>query len=151
MKKAIILIVLLLLAGGGVLGGMAVMGMGPLAQYIATQPTIPSAAPPPPPAARLIDLDTMGIPIIEGNTVTGRVFFNLQLDVLPENAEPVKQLMPRLQSAFLQELLVYMPRHLRERSKLDTTLVQQQLLGVARRVAGAKVRSVQIKNYIEQH
>ncbi len=151
MKKAIILIVLLLLAGGGVLGGMAVMGMGPLAQYIATQPTVPAAAPPPPPAARLIDLDTMGIPIIEGNTVTGRVFFNFQLDVLPENAEPVKQLMPRLQSAFLQELLVYMPRHLRERNKLDTTLVQQQLLGVARRVAGAKIRSVQIKNYIEQH
>lgn len=151
MKKVIILVILLLLAGGGVLGGMAVMGMGPLAQYVPAPPDVPSASPPPPPTARLIDMETMGIPIIEGSAVTGRLFLNLQLDVTPENADRIKAIMPRVQSAFLQELLVYLPRHMRERDKLDPTLLQQQLLLVARRVAGGKVRSVLIKNYIEQH
>lgn len=151
MKKVIILIVLLLLAGGGVLGGLAVMGMGPLAPYVAASPEVASTTPPPPPAARLIDMDTMGIPVIEGSTVTGRLFLNLQLDVAPENADKIKAIMPRVQSAFLQDLLVYLPRHMRERDKLDPVLLQQQLLLVARRVAGGKIRSVLIKNYIEQH
>jgi hypothetical protein len=150
MKKVVIAIILLLMAGGGVLGGMAVMGMGPLAQFVAEQQPAAAPAPPPPPAARLIDLETMGVPIIEGGTVTGRMFLNLQIDVAPENAERVKQVLPRLQSAFLQELLVYLPRHLRERDSLDTMLLQQQLLLVARRVAGSKVRGVLVKNFLDQ-
>lgn len=150
MKKLIILLVLLALAGGGVLGGMAVMGMGPLAKYMTPKEDVPTAAPPPPPAARLIDIETIGVPIIEGSAVTRRIFFNLQLDVAPENAEAVKAVLPRVQSAFLQELLIYLPRHLRDRDKLDTTLVQQQLLLSARKVAGSRVRGVMIKNFNEQ-
>lgn len=151
MKKVIIIIVLLAIAGGGVFGGMAVMGMGPLAQYVASAPDAPKAAPPPPPAARLIDMETLGIPIIEGSAVTRRVFLNLQLDVAPDRADQVKAVLPRLQSAFLQEMLVYLPRHLRERDKLDTTLLQQHLLLIARKVAGARVRGVVVKNFVEQN
>lgn len=150
MKKFIIMVILLLLVTTGVLGGLAVMGMGPFAQYIATQPQLPSAAPPPSPVGRLIDMDTMGIPIIEAGSVTGRMFINLQLDVTSENADAIKLVMPRLQSAFLMELLTYLPRHLRDHDKLDTTLLQQQLLQVAHRVARGKVRGVLVKNFTQQ-
>lgn len=152
MKKVIIIIVLLLVAGGGTLGGMAVMGMGPLASFVQDMPeTPPKVEPPPPPASRMIDVDTLGIPVIDGGIVTRRIFLNVQIEVAPENADKIKALMPRLQNAFLQELLVYMPRHLRDRDKIDPILLQQQLLLTARKVAGNQVRSVNLKNFVEQH
>lgn len=152
MKKVIIIIVLLLVAGSGVLGGMAVMGMGPLASFVQDMPDAPpKVEPPPPPASRMIDVDTLGIPVIDGGIVTRRIFLNVQLEVAPENAERVKSVMPRLQSAFLQEMLVYMPRHLRDRDKIDPVLLQQHLLLIARKITGNRVRSVNLKNFVEQH
>lgn len=137
MKKAIVIVVLLALMGGGALGGLGLMGMGPLADYVkrdagsGAAPAAPAA-----PATRDIAVDTLGVPLFEGGAVRTRLFLNLQLKVLADAAPAVQHALPRLQSAFLEDMLQFMPYHLRDRAKIDPELVAQRLLKVARRVAG---------------
>lgn len=151
MKKLVIILALLALVAGGALGGLGLAGMGPLAGYIAGKPAeaaTASAAPAPP---RLIDLETIGIPLFEGNAVRARLFLNVRLAVPPEMGEKLAAQTPRFQDAFLSDLLAYMPRHLRERDRVDVALVQKRLLKVARKVAGdAAVHEVTIAHAFER-
>lgn len=151
MKKIIIILVLLVLIAGGALGGLAIAGMGPLAMYFAeSKPESVAAdlseAPP-----GLVDLETIAVPIFEGNLVRSRLFLNVQISVDPASGGTVAANMPRLQDAVLSDLLVYMPFHLRDRDKVDLSLVRNRLLKVARKVAGdSAVREVTITSAFER-
>ncbi len=149
--KAVVIVLLLALIAGGTLGGLGLVGMGPLAAYVGKAADGETAAAPPPgPKLRNIQLDTIGVPVFEGQSVRARIFFNLQLEVDPAVAPQVSANLPRIQSALLEDMMSYLPYHLRDREQVDAATVQERMLKVARHVMGDAVHGVVVVNAFVQ-
>lgn len=152
MAKIVLILVLLGIIFGGALAGLGVVGLGPLAAMAGEQPPAP---PPASPSAagepRLVKMETVGVPLFAGNSVRSRLFLNIQLAVEPTISRRFSEMTPRLQDAFLTDLIAHMPDHLRDRDKVDVPVLQRRLLKVAQRVTGPEViRAVTITHAFER-
>lgn len=140
MVRLIFIVIAFLLMMGGLLGGLYFWGIDPLQKFnelIGNAPAAPSGDIKPvklPPT--FVEYGLLSIPVIQDHEVHKQVEMILRLEVPFEKREIVAQNIPRLQNAFLQDMMEYMPMHLRNGRRLDQAVVSQRLTSVAQRTLG---------------
>lgn len=85
----------------------------------------------------LIDMDPLSIPVFQGNKVAATVQINVKLVTNDEKkAERIKKIIPIIADAFISDLHGFMPRLLKDKKKIDYTIIKQRLQLISNKVAG---------------
>lgn len=140
MVRLIFIIVAFLLMMGGLVGGLYFWGIDPLQKFNAlvgnapADPTQPAKVATTPPT--YVEYGLLSVPVIQDHEVRKQVEMILRLEVPFEKREIVAQNIPRLQGAFLEDMMEYMPIHLRNGRRLDQSVVAQRLESVAQKTLG---------------
>lgn len=141
MVRLIFIIIAFLLVMGGLVGGLYFWGIDPLEKFnvlIGNAPSVPGAEVKPtvaPPS--YVEYGLLAVPVIEEREVRKQVEMILRLEVPFDKREIVAQNIPRLQSAYLQDMMEYLPIHLRNGRRLDPPTVSQRLLKLTEKTIGA--------------
>jgi hypothetical protein len=135
-KMVIMGVVALLVLVGGAVGGMVAFKVGPFKPAM-EEAAEPSAQPMAKPS--IIKMDTMPIPVINDRELQRRIDFTIKLSVDPDKKDEIYGVLPRLQNAFVSDMLVFMPLHMRGRKDADPDLVKKRLMKVADRTLGPGV------------
>lgn len=164
MKKIAAIVVLLLLIGVGVIAGLAFVGVEPVASMVREK--IPAVgqfikAPedkenkpvaPPLPKYSYVEVETLQIPVItnDGGPVK-QLFLELRLEVPLGRQVEMNEIMPRLQHAFIKDMHVFLPWHMRGRAVPDLAVVKQRLKLVSDKMVGPQlVNDVLIRAVVER-
>ncbi|MBF0307015.1 MAG: hypothetical protein HQL41_15335 [Alphaproteobacteria bacterium] len=164
MKKLVAILVLLLLIGVGVIAGMAFAGIEPVASMVRDK--IPGAAKfikapeekenkpaaPALPKYSYVEMETLQIPVIsnDGGPIR-QLFLELRIEVPLGRAPEMSEAMPRLQHAFIKDMHVFLPWHMRGREVPDLTLVKRRLKLVSDKVVGPQLATdVLIRAVVER-
>lgn len=141
MIRLIFLVIAFLLMVGGIIGGLYFWGIDPLARFNAlignapAEPLLegqaPMAAPP-----SYVDFGLLVVPVIQDREVKKQAEMILRLEVPFEKKEVVAQNLPRLQNAFLEDMMAYLPYQLRSSSSLDEAAIRNRLNIIAEKVLG---------------
>ncbi|WP_346344011.1 flagellar basal body-associated protein FliL [Magnetospirillum sulfuroxidans] len=140
MIRLVFIIIAFLLMMGGLVGGLYFWGIDPLEKFnslIGNAPAAPGGAakvvttPP-----SFVEYGLLSVPVIEDHEVRRQVEIILRLEVPFEKREIVAQNIPRLQNAYLQDMMEYLPIHLRNGRRLDPVGVSQRLLKLSERTLG---------------
>lgn len=141
MIRLLFIVVAFLLMLGAVIGGLYFWGIDPLARLEAMM----GIGPPADPAAEsavgskkpaYVDFGLLMVPIIQDRELKGRAEMIVRLQVSDDNKVRVAQELPRLQHAYLQDMLGFLPLHLRESGDVRTAVISQRLVRVAEKTIG---------------
>ncbi len=146
--RLIFIIVALLMLIGAAIGGMYFFGIDPLAKLGITAPVIQKDAPPPPPIPpSYVEFGVLIIPIIQDREVKKQAEMIVRLEVDPKNKEIVAKNLPRLQNAFLGDMIGFLSISLRDGQPLDVPSIQRRLLMVGDKTLGAGyLKGVTVEN-----
>lgn len=141
MVRLIFIVIAFLLLLGAFVGGLYFWGIDPLAKVNAivggapaAEGSTPGVAAPSPPA--FVDYGLLQVPVVQDHEVRKQAELILRLDVPSNKREVVAQNLPRLQNAFLQDMMEFLPVHLRGGRRLDPEVVRARLKQVADRTLG---------------
>ncbi|KAF0224730.1 MAG: hypothetical protein FD176_912 [Rhodospirillaceae bacterium] len=140
MVRLIFIVIAFLLVMGGLVGGLYFWGIDPLEKFnvlIGNAPSAPGEAKPTIIPPSYVEYGLLAVPVIEDREVRKQVEMILRLEVPFEKREIVAQNIPRLQSAYLQDMMEYLPIHLRNGRRLDPPTVSQRLLKLTEKTIGA--------------
>lgn len=151
MIRLIFLVIAFLLMVGGIIGGLYFWGVDPLARFnalIGNAPAEPlhgeQAAPATPPS--YVEFGLLIVPVIQDREVKKQAEMILRLEVPYEKKEVVAQNLPRLQNAFLEDMMAFLPYQLRLTSSLDEVAIRNRLNIIAEKVLGpGMVKGVSIE------
>ncbi len=149
MVRLIFMVVALLMLIGAVIGGLYFWGVDPLAKLGITAPMIAKepAAPPPPPPPTYVDFGLLIVPVIQGREVKKQAEMIVRLEVDPKNKEIVAKNLPRLQNAYLAEMMTYLGASVKEGQPLDIPAIRRRLTASAEKtLGGVYVKDVAIEN-----
>lgn len=148
MVRLIFIIVALLILIGAVFGGLYFMGIDPLVKLGITQPVVHGdEPPPPPPPPTYVDFGLLIVPVIQDREVKKQAEMIVRLAVDPVNKEIVAKNLPRLQNAYLEDLIGYLSVTLRDGQQLDTNAIARRLVQVAEKtLGGVYVKDAVIEN-----
>jgi hypothetical protein len=141
MIRLIFIVVAFLLMVGGLIGGLYFWGVDPLAKFnalvgnapaIPETPAAPVAVPP-----SFVEFGLLIVPVVQDREIKKQAEMIIRLEVPHEKKERVAQNLPRLQNAFLQEMMSFLPSHLRTATQLDHAVIQRRLYMQAEKVLGA--------------
>ncbi len=140
MVRVIFIVVALLLLLAGVVGGLYFWGIDPLARLGLVNPLhqteAPPAPPPPPPPPGYVDFGLLTVPVIQNREVRKQAEMIIRLQVESRNKEIVARNLPRLQNAFLEDMITYLGATVRVGQPLDLEGISRRLVGVAERTLG---------------
>ncbi len=135
--------------GAGV-GGMYFFGIDPLAKLGITNPIAHKAElppPPPPPLPTYVDFGILIVPVIQDHEVKKQAEMIVRLEVEPKNKEIVAKNLPRLQNAYLEDMIGYLSLSLRDDQPIDILSVRRRLLSVGDKTLGpGYLKDVVIEN-----
>ncbi len=134
---------------GAVIGGLYFWGVDPLAKLGITAPMMSKepAAPPPPPPPVYVDFGLLIVPVIQDREVKKQAEMIVRLEVDPKNKEIVAKNLPRLQNAYLAEMITYLGATVREGQPLDIPAIRRRLTTSAEKtLGGLYVKDVVIEN-----
>lgn len=140
MIRLIFILIAFLLMMGGLVGGLYFWGIDPLEKFnalIGNAPSDPMAATKPvsvPPS--FVEYGLLAVPVVEDGEVHKQVEMILRLEVPFNKREIVAQNIPRLQSAYLQDMMEYLPIHLRNGRRLDPDVISRRLLKLTDKALG---------------
>ena len=156
MKKILILVVAVLLLLGAVVGGLIFWGMDPLAMVglkkgdltnkakeaaAAAVAAIPVAQP------TYVDFGLLVVPVVINHEVRSQADLVIRLQVNDKKVEDVAKYMPRLQAAFVEDMMEFIPKVLHDYGMLDMAVIRNRLVEVGARVYGPDViQAVIIEN-----
>ncbi|WP_242442916.1 flagellar basal body-associated protein FliL [Magnetospirillum sp. 15-1] len=149
MVRLIFLVVALLMLIGAVIGGLYFWGVDPLAKLGITAPMMSKepAAPPPPPPPVYVDFGLLIVPVIQDREVKKQAEMIVRLEVDPKNKEIVAKNLPRLQNAYLAEMITYLGATVREGQPLDVPAIRRRLtISAEKTLGGIYVKDVVIEN-----
>lgn len=141
MIRLIFIVIAFLMMIGAVIGGLYFWGIDPLAKLNVmlgqvpadpNQPQEPAVA-----APSYVDFGILIVPVIQDRQVKKQAEMILRLRVPYDKKEKVAQQLPRLQAAFLSEMMAFLPNRLRDTNTLDTMAVSDRLTKVAGKVLGS--------------
>ncbi len=90
----------------------------------------------------LIDMDSLAIPVFQGNKIAATVQMNIKLVTDDEDkAERIKKVLPIIADAFISDLHGFLPRLLKAKKKVDYVIIKQRLELIANKVLGKGVIS----------
>jgi hypothetical protein len=136
MKLIIIIVIVLIILGGGVLSGMAVLGMGGPLVGIIPQMDAPPKVELGLTTPMILPLDPMAIPVIENHEIAKQVNLEVKLLVERSKGPAISAVSPKLYSAVLEDLIVFMPIHLRDREEVDKEALKRRIMIVSERTIG---------------
>lgn len=93
--------------------------------------------------AILIDMDTLVLPVIQGDQIAGTIQIQVKLETNgQENAIFLKQRLTKVNDAFVKDLHSFIPRLLKKKERLDVIILKNRLKVVGERLLG--------KGYIDE-
>ncbi len=143
------MVVGLLMLIGAIIGGLYFWGVDPLAKLGITAPMMNKepAAPPPPPPPTYVDFGLLIVPVIQDREVKKQAEMIVRLEVDPKNKEIVAKNLPRLQNAYLAEMMTYLGVTVKEGQALDIPAIRRRLTASAEKtLGGVYVKDVVIEN-----
>lgn len=143
------MVVALLMLIGAVIGGLYFWGVDPLAKLGITAPIMNKepAAPPPPPPPSYVDFGLLIVPVIQDREVKKQAEMIVRLVVDAKDKEIVAKNIPRLQNAYLAEMISYLGVTVREGQPLDVAGIRRRLVMSAEKTLGGPyVKDVVIEN-----
>lgn len=148
MIRVIFIVISLLLLLAGVVGGLYFWGIDPLAKLGIDNPlSHHDAPPPPPPTPSYVDFGLLMVPVIQNHEVRKQAEMIVRLEVEPRNKDIVARNLPRLQNAFLEDMINFLSTNLQPDQPLDTQAISRRLMVVADRTLGpGYLRRVVIEN-----
>lgn len=138
MIRLIVIVVAFLIMVGGLIGGLYFWGIDPLAKFnqlVGNAPADPNAPVKVQPQS-YVDFGILIVPVVQDREVKKQAEMILRLEVPYDKKEVVAQNLPRLQNAYLQELMSFLPIHLRDSDRLDQAVVRRRLTLLSERVLG---------------
>lgn len=136
MIRLVFIIIAFLMLVGAVIGGLYFWGIDPLAKLgLVTAPADPNqpaqAAQSSPPS--YVDFGLLIVPVVQDREIKKQVEMILRLQVADGKRELVAHNLPRLQHAYLQDMMSFLPGHLREGQPLDLVVIRRRMVLVADR------------------
>lgn len=133
------MVVAFLLMVAAIIGGLYFWGIDPLDRFnqlIGNAPAQKEAGPAPvlvtPPS--YVDFGLLIVPVVQDRELKKQAEMILRLEVPFEKKEIVAQNLPRLQNAFLEDMMAFLPYQLRDNASLDHTAIRRRLLQVCDKV-----------------
>ncbi|MBC7908103.1 MAG: flagellar basal body-associated protein FliL [Rhodospirillaceae bacterium] len=139
----IFMVVAFLLMMGAIIGGLYFWGIDPLEKFNVLVGNAPApadtrgatkvavVAPP-----SFVDFGLLIVPVVQGREVKKQAEMILRLEVPSDKKEVVAQNLPRLQNAFLADMMAFLPYQLRDNAPLDTVAVRRRLTALSDKVLG---------------
>jgi flagellar FliL protein len=148
--RLILIVVALLVLVGGAVGGMYFLGIDPLVKLGISAPVVQKdAPPPPPPPPAYVEFGVLIVPVIQDREVKKQAEMIVRLEVDPKNKEIVGRNIPRLQNAFLADMIGFLSMTVREGQLLDGPGIQKRLLATCEKTLGGPyVKDVSIENAV---
>ena len=148
MKKILLLVVVVILLLGGVVGGLYFWGKDPLAMIGLKNGDITNKAkeaaaaavaviPVTPPS--YVDFGVLVIPVIQNHEVRSQADLVIRLQVKNDKTEEVAKFMPRLQAAFVEQMMEFVPKVLHDYGNLDMNALSKRMVEVGATVYGPGV------------
>ena len=118
MIRLIFMVVAFLMMVGAIIGGLYFWGIDPLDRFNqlignAPAPKGDSTAAPVVTPPSYVDFGLLIVPVVQDREVRKQAEMILRLEVPFEKKEIVAQNLPRLQNAFLEDMMAFLPYHLR--------------------------------------
>lgn len=151
MIRLIFLVIAFLMMVGGIIGGLYFWGIDPLERFnslIGNAPAEPKAAEQPKPTVppSYVDFGLLIVPVVQDREVKKQAELILRLEVPFEKKEVVAQNLPRLQNAFLEDMMAFLPYQLRYTSELDEAAIRNRLNVISEKILGpGMVKNVSIE------
>lgn len=132
------MVIAFLMMVGAIIGGLYFWGVDPLARFnqlIGNAPAPREAggsvvvSPP-----SYVDFGLLIVPVVQDREVRKQAEMILRLEVPFDKKEVVAQNLPRLQNAFLEDMMAFLPYQLRDNSSLDNTAIRRRLLIICDKV-----------------
>ena len=151
MIRLIFMVIAFLMMVGAIIGGLYFWGIDPLDRFNQLigkapahkegEPVVPSVTPP-----SFVDFGLLIVPIVQDREVRKQAEMIIRLEVPFEKKEIVAQNLPRLQNAFLEDMMAFLPYQLRDRSDLDHAAIRRRMLVICDKVlAPGWVKDVSIE------
>ncbi|MBI3446164.1 MAG: flagellar basal body-associated protein FliL [Magnetospirillum sp.] len=144
----IFIVIALLMMIGAVVGGLYFWGIDPLAKLGITAPAVhKDDTPPPPPPPSYVDFGLLIVPVIQDREVKKQAEMIVRLQVDPKDKEIVAKNLPRLQNAYLAEMMAYLSVNVREGQPLDIPAIRRRLVVSAEKTLGGPyIKDIAIEN-----
>jgi len=98
-----------------------------------------------------IDMETMALPIFQGNRVAATVQIQVKLETNNKKAERIRQMMPIITDAFVRDLHSFIPRLLRAEERIDVLIIKQRLQMIGDKVTGkGTISNVLVQSILDQ-
>lgn len=139
MIRLVFMVVAFLMMVGAIIGGLYFWGIDPLDRFnqlIGNAPapkenaSVPKVIAPP----SYVDFGLLIVPVVQDREVRKQAEMILRLEVPFEKKEIVAQNLPRLQNAFLEDMMAFLPYQLRDSSSLDHVAIRRRLLTICDKV-----------------
>ena len=140
MIRIVFIVVALLLMIGAAIGGLYFWGIDPMAKFntlIGKTPPGPVSDAPVVVPPTYVDFGLLIVPVIRDREVKKQAEMIIRLQVRQDKKSMVANRLPRLQAAFLEDMLGFLPNIVRDNQPLDTEAVRRRLVIVAERTMGA--------------
>lgn len=153
MIRVIFIVISLLLLIAAVVGGLYYWGVDPLAKLGLVTPVDQGTSPAPPPPSSssppsYVDFGLLMVPVIQNREVLRQAEMIVRLEVDSRNKDIVARNLPRLQNAFLEDMITFLANNLRPDQPADVEAIRRRLLIIAERTLGpGYVRDVVIDNF----
>ncbi|HLO77315.1 MAG TPA: flagellar basal body-associated protein FliL [Magnetospirillum sp.] len=139
MVRLIFMVIAFLMMVAAIIGGLYFWGIDPLERFnqlIGNAPAPKEAAPVAKPATppSYVDFGLLIVPVVQDREVRKQAEMILRLEVPFEKKELVAQNLPRLQNAFLEDMMAFLPYQLRDNPYLDQSAIRRRLLTVCDKV-----------------
>lgn len=139
MIRLIFMVVAFLMMVAAIIGGLYFWGIDPLDRFnqlIGNAPAQKETGPAPvlvtPPS--YVDFGLLIVPVVQDRELKKQAEMILRLEVPFEKKEIVAQNLPRLQNAFLEDMMAFLPYQLRDNASLDHAAIRRRLLQVCDKV-----------------
>ena len=148
MKKILILVVVVILLLGAVVGGMFFWGMDPLAlvglkkDELATKAKEAATASMAAITAKqptFVDFGVLVVPVVINHEIRSQADLVIRLQVVQSKTEEVAKYMPRLQAAYVEDMMEFVPKVLHDYGTLDIDAIRNRLVVVGAKVYGPDV------------
>ncbi|MCR6632189.1 MAG: flagellar basal body-associated protein FliL [Magnetospirillum sp.] len=139
MIRLIFMVIAFLMMVGAIIGGLYFWGVDPLDRFnqlmgnapaLKENPAAPKVVVPP----SYVEFGLLIVPVVQNREVRKQAEMILRLEVPFEKKEIVAQNLPRLQNAFLEDMMVFLPYQLRDTSELDRAAIRRRLLTICDKV-----------------